>query len=156
MEGGGEGMRKLTAVLALALGVPGCFDHGALEEHRMASRGLTKDDLEAPPNDNEIRAAITRDVRQNWIPIAELDQGTPKCDGITWEGRKPICAGDQEPMKVFTIWNDSPDKQYPVVETCYFCPKHSIYWYHYQGGGRNRDTWLGPRRLKLGPPKLPE
>jgi len=149
-------MKQAMAILVVALAVPGCHDHGALEEHRLASRGLTKDDLEAPPNDNEIRAAITRDVRQTWLPEAELKKGSPTCEGVRFEGARPLCACDNEPMKIFTIRNDAVDRQYPVRETVYYCAKRSIYYYQYQGGPRQHNTWLGPRRLRLGPPKLPE
>ncbi len=157
-------MKHAMAILVVALAVPGCHDHGALEEHRMASRGLTKDDLEAPPNDNAIRAAITRDVRETWLPEAELSNGLASCAGVRFEGAKPLCAFEKapvvavasqpdrmcsEPMKIFTIRNDAPDRQYPVYETTYFCPQHSLYWYNYQGGPRERNTWLGPRRLRF-------
>jgi hypothetical protein len=120
----------------------------------MASRGLTKDDLEAGPNDNEIRARIVNDVRSTWLPQAYLDRGRADCPVIRFEGTRPICKADEAPMKVFTIrYDDARDRAYWVRETCFFCPTESHYWYHYEGGDLKRDVWLGPRRVNLRVPQ---
>lgn len=142
-----------------ALACAGCFDMMDMRETEMASRGLSKADLEAPPSDNEIRARITNDVRDMWLPEAELHKGTAECAGIKYEGIKPLCAycKGTPMMKVFTLRADPPDRQFPVRETTYFCPTESAYWYHYEGGPLKKDVWLGPRRIKLRKPEgVPE
>jgi hypothetical protein len=147
-----------VALLAGLVAV-GCADMYDTREQEMASRGITQADLEAPPQDGEIRARILNDVRNTWLPEADLHKGSATCDGIRWEGVKPFCAACQERavLKVFTLRADAPDKQYPVRETAYFCPTESHYWYHYEGGPLRKDTWLGPRRIKLRTPKgLPD
>lgn len=140
--------------MIVVLVVPGCHDM-SLEEHELKSRGLTKEDLEAGPSDNDIRGRIVTDVRTTWFPELELDaRGLRNCPAIRFEGAQPVCAEHQLPMKVFTLRNDQPDRQYPVQETAYFCPSDKpYYWYHYRGGFGNRDAWLGPRPIKLRKPR---
>jgi hypothetical protein len=141
------------ATIAVLILTGGCSLDDSLHQHELARRGLSQDDLEAPPGDNEIRARILSDVRTVWLPEAELERGMKECPVLRFDGVRPVCAADRTVMKVFTLRNDSPDRQYPVHETTYFCPTETVYWYHYEGGEDRRDTWLGPRKIKL---RLPE
>jgi len=140
--------RWLIVVVLLGAGCHGM----SLEEHEMASRGLSREDLEAGANDNEIRARIVTDVRQTWLPEAYLDHGRADCPALGHEGGKLICIpckASKTELKMFTLRDDPLDRQSPVRETAYFCPTESVYWYHYQGGDKRLDTWLGPRRVRL-------
>ncbi|MBI2930898.1 MAG: hypothetical protein HYY16_04550 [Planctomycetes bacterium] len=141
-------MRRSGLLVVVLLGA--CHTM-TLEEHELASRGLTQEDLEAPPSDNDIRARIMTDVRTTWLPEAQLDQGLRECPVVRFEEGRPVCAADGTEMKMFTLRNDSPDRQHPVRETAYFCPTESAYWYHYEGGDARRDVWFGPRRVKMRP-----
>ena len=100
-----------AVVLAAAVAIAGC-DMMDTREAEMASRGLTKEDLEAPPGDNEIRGRLLTDVREVWLPEADLHKGVPDCAGIRYEGIKPLCAfcKGSPPMKVFTLKADPPDR----------------------------------------------
>jgi len=147
-------MRRIVVLAALAaVGCDGMYDS---REEEMRMRGLTPADLESGPDDTDIRTRIMGDVREWWLPAADLHKGSPTCDAIRWErGDRPLCAlcAELPPMKVILLRADAPDRQHPVRETAYFCPAESRYWYRYEGGPLKREVWLGPRFVRLRAPK---
>ena len=36
---------------------------------------------------------------------------------------------------------------YRIDETAYLCRKEGVYYYHYQGGPRKLDVWMGPYKI---------
>ena len=58
--------------------------------------------------------------------------------------KKPVCVACQEEMEVYSLKKDLADQPYRVEETAYYCRKESQYFYHYVGGRKKLDVWLGP------------
>lgn len=130
------------AVLLLGLG--GCAEAIVSDEEM---RGYKKSELEAAPSDMQIHAAILNDVRR-WRNLDQhLDEGQPICVAWKLEGGKTVCVADHVEMTVFTLRSDLNDQPYRVEETAYYCPKESVYYYHYWGGPRRLDVWLGPYKV---------
>ena len=90
---------------------------------------------------------IVSDVRRERFLNRHLDEGTPTCSGLNYSGGKMLCAADQTEVSVVEIRRDLLDQPYRVDETAYFCPKEGVYFYHYEGGPRKLDVWLGPYRI---------
>lgn len=139
-------MRK-SWVLTLLL-LPACHELDTLE-HDLSMRGLTKDDLTAGPTDHAVRARILSDVRATWLPEAQLESGSASCPDLRFEEGRAACVRDGSAVHRYPLRADPPDRRYPVQETAWFCPEESHYWYHYVGGDRNLDTWLGPRKIRF-------
>jgi hypothetical protein len=110
-------------------------------------RGFSRAELEAGPTDRQMHAAILFDVRRGRFLDQHLDDGTPTCSAFKAEGAKSICVSDQSDMTFFDFTKDPADQPYRVDETAYFCPKESVYYYHYVGGPRRLDVWLGPFKI---------
>lgn len=141
-------MKRWMMVAALAAG--GCnldFERRA-EEHRLASRGLTHDDLTAPPSDHEIRARLTAEVRDNLLR-ERLDEGKTTVTGIKWVQGLPTCSKDELKIRIYPLRADQPDRQHPVEETVYYCAEDTLFWYHYSGGYPARDVWMGPFAARI-------
>ena len=138
-------------VMMFQLGIfllAGCFPDLYQDQKEYESFGLNKDDLDGPPTSHELRARVINDalrwrlVRQN----LEL-KGKASCDFVKYTENGPVCSGDKEPLNVITFPGDTIDRPDRVVETAYYCPEESIYYYHYEGGVRKRNLWLGPYRV---------
>jgi len=140
-------VRRIAVVLALG---GGC--NLAPPEHEL--RGFTKEELEAGPTYHAMKGALLNDVRV-WRELdRKLDEGSPDCPGIVRKLGVPRCAKDDEELVHFPLKDDLPDKPYRVDEEAYYCPLESTYFYHYRGGPRRRDVWLGPYRIHRPPKKL--
>jgi hypothetical protein len=110
---------------------------------------ITPEELEAAPGYNQMKAAIISDVRV-W---RELDKKAET------EGRREVpvslifvsgvatCAADKTEFEVYKIKEDEVDKPYRMDETAFLCRKEGVYYYHYQGGPRKTDVWMGPYRI---------
>ena len=135
-------MRKWAAVFLV---LSGCTIDLVPPEEEL--RGYKRSELEAGPSDLGMHAAILSDVR-TWRNLdRHLEEGTPTCFGFRLAGAKTLCAADEAEMTVFDLRKDLLDQPYRVDETAYFCPKESVYYYHYEGGPRRLDVWLGPYRI---------
>jgi hypothetical protein len=111
---------------------------------------LSPEELEASPGYHQMKAALVSDVRI-W---RELDKK------VDVEGRREVpvslifvggvatCAADQTGFEIYRIKEDEVEKPYRVEETAYLCRKEGVYYYHYQGGPRKMDVWLGPYRIE--------
>lgn len=110
---------------------------------------ITPEELEAAPGYHQMKGALLNDVRV-W---RELDKKAPD------EGRRevptqytlvqgiPTCGTDQTEFEVYRLKEDLIDQPYRVDETAYLCRKEKLYYYHYQGGPRKLNVWMGPYKL---------
>lgn len=110
---------------------------------------LTPEELEAQPGYHQMKAAILSDVRV-W---RELDRKV-EADGIREVPRAlkyvegvPTCLTDDTRFEIYRLKEDLRDQPYRVDETAYLCRKEGMYYYHYQGGPRKLDVWMGPYRI---------
>ncbi len=143
-------MRKL-AILVLALAA--CDPTPPDYELRF---GLTKEEIEAAPSYHQMKGALLNDVRI-WRELEKkLDEGKPSCAGILYENDLTLCANDRTELEFYILSPDLPDRLYRVEETAYYCRKEGIYYYHYVGGPRRLNVWLGPYSLKRERPKVEE
>ena len=109
--------------------------------------GMTQEEMDAAPGQHETKAALTADVRK-WRRLDHrLDEGRAACPAITGIEKKPTCVACQEEMEVYSLKKDLADQPYRVEETAYYCRKESQYFYHYVGGRKKLDVWLGPNAL---------
>ena len=116
---------------------------------------ISPEELAAAPNSNQMKGAILNDVRI-W---RELDKK------VETEGYKefpraidnssglPVCTNDQTEYEIFSLRSDLADQPYRLEETAYYCKKESVYFYHYQGGPKRLNLWLGPYRIDRRRPK---
>ena len=135
-------MRK-SMLAFLALG--GCTWDMVPPEHEL--RHFTKEELEAGPSDIGMHAAILNDVRRWRELLKHLDEGLSSGPMFKFDGGRSLCSADEMEISRFDLRNDLPDQPYRVEESAYFCPKESVYYYHYTGGPRKLDVWLGPYKI---------
>lgn len=110
---------------------------------------ITPEELEAAPGYHQMKGALLNDIRL-W---RELDKK------VAEEGQREVptaftlvqgvatCGTDQTEFEVYRLKEDLLDQPYRVDETAYLCRKEKVYYYHYQGGPRKLDVWMGPYRL---------
>jgi hypothetical protein len=110
--------------------------------------GMTEEEMNAPPGHHHMRAAITNDVRRWRMLDTRLEEGRPTCPSLYWEEKVARCARDKEALEVYSIRHDLPDQPYRVEETAYFCRTEGLYFYHYVGGKKKSDVWMGPFPLE--------
>jgi hypothetical protein len=134
---------KKWAVLVLVLG--GCTIDLVPPEEEL--RGYKRSELEAGPSNIGMHAAILSDVRRERVLDRHLEEGVPTCTALKYAAGKTMCVADETEMTVFELRRDLLDQPYRVDETAYFCSKEGVYYYHYEGGTRKLDVWLGPFRI---------
>lgn len=143
-------MRRLAFAI-LAVGTGCHFDLVPPEE---TLRGYTKEELEAGPTDRHMLAAILNDVRR-WRQLEQhLDEGISTCSAYKVLEGKQVCSVDETEMPTFELRNDPTDKPNRVEETAIYCSKEGVYYYHYVGGPRKFDLWMGPYRIDRPAKKL--
>jgi hypothetical protein len=59
-------------------------------------------------------------------------------------------------MEIYSFPEKTKDQLHRVEESAYYCRKDSIYFYHYVGGRRGLNVWMGPYPLKRERPKVEE
>lgn len=109
--------------------------------------GMSQEELDAEPGFHQTKAALITDVRIWRELTTRLDEGKKICEGIIFVDKEPCCARDQELLEVYVLKNDLPDQAYRVDEAVYFCRLEGTYYYHYMGGPRKLDVWMGPYKL---------
>ena len=109
---------------------------------------ISKEELEAEPGYHQMKAALISDVRI-WRQLEKsLDEGSrTQPSEIRIENGVPTCSLDQSEFEVYTLKSDLSDQPYRIEETAYLCRKENVYYYHYQGGPRKLDVWMGPYKL---------
>ena len=110
---------------------------------------ISPEELEAAPGYNQMKGALLNDIRV-W---RELDKK------VAVDGRREVptslylssgvatCGLDKTEFEVYRLKEELQDQQYRVDETAYLCRKEGMYYYHYQGGPRKLDVWMGPYKL---------
>ncbi len=136
-------MKKGSWLLFLAFG--GCVIDLVPPEHEL--RHFTKEELEAGPSDKGMHAAILNDVRRWRALDKHLDEGFSTGPSFKFDGGKSLCAADESEVAIFELRSDLQDQPYRIEETAFLCPKESVYYYHYVGGPRKLDVWLGPYKI---------
>ena len=109
---------------------------------------ISKEELEAEPGYHQMKAALINDVRV-WRQLENsLDEGSRKQPSeIKMENGVPTCSLDKAEFEIYTLKSDLADQPYRIEETAFLCRKEGVYYYHYQGGPRKLDIWLGPYKL---------
>ncbi len=143
-------MRK-TLVLLLAIAV--CNTAGTCNltpPDSVLRAEITPEELEAAPGYHQMKGALLNDIRV-W---RELDKK------VSVEGRREVptaftliggiatCGQDQTEFEIYRLKEDLLDQPYRIDETAYLCRKEGMYYYHYQGGPRKLDVWMGPYRIE--------
>lgn len=137
-------MKSAGAVLVLAIG--GCTINMRPNDAELRT-GMTQEEMDAAPGHHETKAALVTDVRKWRMLDQRLDEGRAACAAISWKDRAPICVRCNEGMEAYSVKRDLDDQPYRVEETAYYCRKESQYYYHYVGGKKRLDVWLGPYAL---------
>ena len=144
---------KWIAVAVVAMAAAGCdFD---FENPSLAPRGLTEEDLKAPPGKVEIKSAIINDVRNRRSLRLSLDEGrrtVPPELALDRYGVEATRAKDGFELWRVVVWSDSVDRLYSVTEIAYWDNEDRSYYYHYEGGNPHRDVWMGPFPIKFSKP----
>lgn len=146
-------MKWLAVAGALLLG--GCFPD--FENPHLGPRGLTEEDLKAPPGHSQIRAAVINDIRNRRALHLSLDDGTravPDDLELDRYGRQAVRAKDKYELWRIVVREDPPELVHAIIETAYWDNELFQYHYHYEGGSPHRDVWMGPFPVKF--PKPPE
>ena len=110
--------------------------------------GITQEELEAAPGYHQMKGALLSDVRV-WRELHKhLDEGAKACAGLDYDDAgNPICVTDLKPFEVYALKIDAPDQVHRVEESAYYCREEGIYYYHYVGGPRRQNLWLGPYKI---------
>jgi hypothetical protein len=110
---------------------------------------ISPEELEAAPGYNQMKGALLNDIRV-W---RELDKK------VSVEGRREVptslnlisgvatCGLDKTEFEVYRLKEELQDQPYRIDETAYLCRKEGMYYYHYQGGPRKLDVWMGPYKI---------
>lgn len=108
---------------------------------------MTEEELNAPPNSNEVKAKLTYDVRV-WRELErKLHTGTPECGGLLWREGYVLCKKDETLFEIYHLRSEPVEMPNRVQEKVYFCREEGLYYYHYEGGPRRLNVWLGPYKL---------
>jgi len=106
--------------------------------------GMTEEEMNSPAGFHQMKAALTTDVRKWRMLDQRLEEGRATCPSIYWVDKTAKCARDMEELEVYNIKKDLEDQPYRVEETTYYCRKEGVYFYHYVGGKKKSDVWMGP------------
>lgn len=116
---------------------------------------ITPEELEAAPDYHQLKGAILNDVRI-WRELdkkVELDGRREVPTSVIFVGGVATCGLDKSDFEIYRLKEDLIDQPYRIDETAYLCRKEGVYYYHYQGGPRKLDLWMGPYRIERRRPK---
>ncbi len=140
-------MRKFAILFLAAASCDAMFP----KDHEL--RGFTDEEMKAGPSYHQMKGAILNDVRI-WRQLEKkLDEGRATCAAVVIGEKDATCANDKEPLETYYLTSEMGDKPYRVEETAYYCTTESLYYYHYVGGPRNLNVWMGPYRLERKRPR---
>jgi hypothetical protein len=135
---------------AAAVLMSGCIPE--FTNPHLETRGLTEEDLKAPPGATEIKSAIVNDVRNRRSLRYFLEDGTltvPQEIKLVKNGVEAVRAKDSFELWRVTVWQDHIELRNGVTETAYWDNENFVYFYHYEGGNPHRDVWMGPFPIKF-------
>lgn len=138
-------MKRAGALLALLMS--GCIFDLRPNDAELRT-GMTQEEMDAAPGHHQTKAALIYEVRQGRMLDRRLEEGRSGCSAVSWREKPPLCLKCQEEVEVYSIRQDIDDQPYREDETAYYCRKESVYYYHYVGGKKKLDVWLGPYELK--------
>jgi hypothetical protein len=116
---------------------------------------ISPEELNAAPGYHQMKGAILNDVRI-WRSLDKKieSEGYKEFPGAIDNSQgTPICTHDQTEYEIYSLKSDLADQPYRIEETAYYCKKESLYYYHYQGGPKRLNLWLGPYRIERRRPK---
>jgi hypothetical protein len=143
-------MRRLSAVLAASLAA--C---DPTPPDVTLRTGMTVKEYNEPPSPHRVKAAILQDVRRDRMLHLQLEKGSRQSPAsILHVNAETVCAADKSPLEYYSLKSDPPDQPHRVDESAFFCREEFVYYYHYVGGARRLDVWMGPFKLDRKFPKL--
>ena len=116
---------------------------------------ITPEELEASPGYHQMKGAILNDVRI-WRELdkkVEVEGRREVPTAVMFVGGVATCGSDKVEFEVYQLKEDLLDQPYRIDETAYLCRKEGLYYYHYQGGPRKLDAWMGPYRIERKRPR---
>ena len=143
-------MRKRLMFLALCAAVNTAAQCNTLPPDSVMRADITTEELNAGPSSHQMKGAILNDVRI-WRELEkklETDGYKEYPRAINNVSGIPTCIFDQTEYEIFALRSDLADQPYRLEETAYYCRKESIYFYHYQGGPKKLNLWMGPYRIE--------
>ncbi|HLY72735.1 MAG TPA: hypothetical protein VKU80_01340 [Planctomycetota bacterium] len=148
-------MRKRLLFVALCAAVNTAANCSQLPPDSVLRADIPPEELDASPSYHQMKGAILNDVRI-WRELdkkveAEGYKDSPR--EIDTSSGTPICANDKTEYEIFSLRSDLSDQAYRLEETAYYCKKENLYYYHYQGGSKRLNLWLGPYRIERKRPK---
>ena len=111
---------------------------------------ISQEELEASPGYHQMKAAIISDIRI-WREVdkkAETEGQATVPRSLKFVAGVATCSVDDTAFEIYKIKDDLQDQPYRIEETAFLCRKEGVYYYHYQGGPRKLDVWLGPYRIE--------
>ena len=111
---------------------------------------LTPEELDAAPGYNQMKAAVLSDVRR-WRELDRrvAEEGTKEAPSeISWADGVPACKKCQTLLEVYRLREDDREQTYRIDETAFMCRQESVYYYHYKGGPKKIDGWMGPYKIE--------
>lgn len=150
-------MRIRLMVVALCAGVSTAAQcDQATPPDSVLHADITPEELDAGPSYHQMKGAILNDVRV-WRALdtkietegyREYPSAIDNSTGI------PVCSHDKTEYEIFSLKSDLADQPYRLEETAYYCRKEALYYYHYQGGPKRLNLWLGPYKIERKRPKI--
>jgi len=143
-------MRKLLFLVLCAAVNTGAQCSGATPPDSVLRADITPEELNASPSSHQMKGAILNDVRI-WRELdkkLETDGFREPPSAINNTSGIPTCTHDQTEYEIFALRSDLQDQPYRLEETAYYCRKENLYYYHYQGGPKKLNLWLGPYRIE--------
>ena len=110
---------------------------------------ISPEELNAAPGYHQMKGALLNDVRL-WRELDRKVEAEGRREvpvSVTFVAGIPTCAVDKTEFEIYRLKEDLLDQPYRVDETAYLCRKEGVYYYHYQGGPRKLDVWMGPYRI---------
>jgi hypothetical protein len=151
-------MRKRLLFLALGASLTVAAKCNTLPPDSVMRAEISTEELEAGPGYHQMKGAILSDVRI-WrsldvkVAVEGYKEYPRAIDNTTGT---PLCANDQTEYEIYSLKSDLSDQPYRVEETAYYCKKESLYYYHYQGGPKRLNLWMGPYKIDRKRPKADE
>lgn len=140
-------------VAAVALLAAGCFPD--FVNPHLDVRGLTEEDLKAPPGHAQIKSAVINDIRNRRALHLSLEEGrrqVPVDLKLDKYGQQAVRASDGVELWRIMVREDHVELVHAVNEYAYWDKELSQYYYHYEGGNPHRDVWMGPFPIRFAKP----
>ena len=148
-------MRKRLLFLTLCAAVNTAAQCNTLPPDSVMRADISTEELNAGPSAHQMKGAILNDVRI-WRELTkriETEGFKEPPRAINTSSGIPNCTVDQTDFEIYVLKSDLADQPYRLEETAYYCRKESIYYYHYQGGSKKLNLWLGPYKIERKRPK---